>query len=88
MRIEFNKNAEYYNLNIPQISSNENINSFSKIILFNLFFFVISKNFIKMKSDEIENQILKYSIPQTLIFKIPIKYGNSELLLFLFIIFH
>ena len=33
-----------------------------------------------MKSDEIENQILKYSIPQTLIFKIPNKYGNSELL--------
>lgn len=79
MMKEYNNNIYNFNIGLPQIKANENIISFSKIRLFNLFFYLQDKDILQSNYDDILKNILSYSIPQTLIFKIPNNFGNYEL---------
>ncbi len=74
---EYNNNVNH--IKSAKINSIENINSFSRIKIFNLLFFLLKINIDMMKDEDIEKKIISYSIPETLIFKIPNKYGNTEL---------
>ena len=76
---EYNDNIKYFKLGVPYIDTPEKINSFSRMKLFNLLFLLQKKDIIKMKLTDIEQKILSYSIEQSLVFKIPNKFGNEEL---------
>ena len=77
---EFNQNITHFKLGIPKIKSKKNIISFSKIKLFNLLLFLQSKDIIQFEYKEILKKIMSYCIPQTMIFKVPNKFANIELL--------
>ena len=76
---EYNSNMDNYKSKSTKVNSIKNINSFSRIKLFNLFFFLLEGDFRNMENDEIIQKLLSYSIQETLIFKIPNKYGSIEL---------
>ena len=76
---EYNKNLINHKLSSAVIKSKDDINSLSKLKLFNFLFFLIPKDFMETKENDIIQKILFYSIQQTLIFKIPNKYGSLEL---------
>ena len=83
---EFNKNISHFKLGISKIKSKESIISFSKIKLFNLLLLLQSKDVMQYKYKEIIEKIKSYCIPQTMIFKIPNKFANIELLYYYYII--
>ena len=74
---EYNNNVKH--IKSAKINSIENINSFSRLKIFNLLFFLLNINIDIIKDEDIEKKIISYSISETLIFKIPNKYGNTEL---------
>ena len=83
---EYNDNIKIYELKMAKINSIKNVSLFSRIKLFNLLFFLQSKEVIKMKYEQIEEAILSYSIPETLVFKTPNKFGNNELLYYSYLL--
>ena len=83
---EYNDNIKIYELKMAKINSIKNISLFSRIKLFNLLFFLQSKEVIKMNYEQIEEAILSYSIPESLVFKIPNKFGNNELLYYSYLL--
>ena len=83
---EFNKNISHFKLGISKIKSKESIISFSKIKLFNLLLLLQSKDVMQYKYKEIIEKIKSYCTPQTMIFKIPNKFANIELLYYYYII--
>ena len=76
---EYNQNLINSKLSSAVIKTKDDIKSFSKLKLFNLLFFLCEQNFKEMKESDIVKKILFYSIEQTLIFKIPNKFGSIEL---------
>ena len=76
---EYNRNMDNYKSKIDKIDLINNINSFSRLKLFNLLFFLLKGDFKRMENEDIIQKLLSYSIEETLIFKIPNKYGNIEL---------
>ena len=83
---EYNDNIKIYELKMAKINSIKNVSLFSRIKLFNLLFFLQSKEVIKMNYEQIEEAILSYSIPESLVFKIPNKFGNNELLYYSYLL--
>ena len=83
---EFNKYNNYFNLGLIPIDSIVKINSFSKIKVFNILLFLISNESIFKEPEEIEPKILSHSIPQSLIFKVPNRFGNTELQYYFYLI--
>ena len=83
---EFNNNIVKYKIDTQRIDSINDIKIFSKIKIFNLLVFISTKKFKPMNYKDIEKKISSYSIPQTLIFKTPNKYGNYELLYYTYLI--
>ena len=79
MMNEYNKNIKQYKLNIKNISSIKEIKYFSKMKLFNLLFFLASNEYTFESLKNIEKKILSYSISESLVFKVPTKFGNIEL---------
>ena len=76
---EYHDNIDYFKIGVPKIHSPEKINSFSRIKLFNLLFFLLKRENIQMKLIDIEKKLLSYSIEHSLVFKSPNKFGNDEL---------
>ena len=83
---EFNKYINCFNLGVMPIDSIDKINSFSKIKVFNILLFLISNDSIFKELKEIEPKILSHSIPQSLIFKVPNKFGNIELQYYFYLV--
>ena len=83
---EYNNNMNTYQLESAKVDSINNIHSFSKLKIFNLLFFLLKKDINKLKIEDLEKKILFYSVPETLIFKIPNKYGNIELQYYTYLI--
>ena len=83
---EYNKHLVNYKLKSEVINSINDIHSFSRLKLFNFFFFFLENDFTNMKGSDILQKILSHSIPQTLVFKIPNKYGSIELQYYTYII--
>ena len=83
---EFNQNLIKKKLNVQLIDTIENINSLSKLKIFNLLYFLLFREINDKNFEEIENSILSYSIPQTLIFKVPNKFANTELLYYFYLV--
>jgi hypothetical protein len=81
---EFSENMKKYNLNKNNINTN-NIKSLSKLKLFNMLFFLLNEENIDL--EYIYTKILSYSNPITLIFKIPNRFGNEELLFYTYLTF-
>ena len=80
---EYNNNIKNFNLATPKIVSKEQIISFSKIKLFNLLLFLTTAKF---KGRELAEKICSYSIPQSLVFKAPNRFGNNELLYYFYLL--
>ena len=76
---EYNNNISKYKLKINKINGVDEIKSFSKIKLFNLLFFLISDQNTKINLETLEKQILTYTIPVSLLYKVPNRFGNIEL---------
>ena len=73
---EFSYNINQFNLKL----NDKNINSLSRKKLFNLFFYILNQNNQNNnKLIDIYKKISSYSIPITLIFKVPNRFGNIEL---------
>ena len=83
---EYNKHLVNYKLKSEVINSINDIHSFSRLKLFNFFFFFLENDFTNMKESDVLQNILSHSIPLTLIFKIPNKYGNIELQYYTYLI--
>ena len=83
---DYNENIIYFKLKVPIIDSEEKIISFSRIKLFNLLFFILKKDIVEMELKDINQKIFSYSIEQSLIFKIPNKFGNVELKYYTYLI--
>ena len=83
---EFNKYINYFNLNVKPIYSSNEINSFAKIKVFNILLFLISNESIFKELEEIEPKILSHSISQSLIFKVPNRFGNFELKYYFYLV--
>ena len=76
---EYNNNISINNLKINKINRINEIKSFSKIKLFNLLFFLISDQNKEINLETLENKILSYTIPVSLLYKVPNRFGNIEL---------
>ena len=87
MMNEYNNNISKYKLKINKIQIIDEIKSFSKIKLFNLMFFLISNESSNISMETLENIILSYTIPVSLIFKVPTKFGNTELQYYSYLLF-
>ena len=82
---EYNKHLDNYKLKSAAIKSINDIHSLSRLKLFNFLFFFLENDFSTMKENDILQKIISHSIPITLIFKIPNKYGNIELKFYTYI---
>ena len=74
---EYNSNIKIHGLKGKIISSVKDIVYFSKIQIFNLL--IELQSFDSTDYAEIKAKTAPYTVKQTLIYKIPIKYGNIEL---------
>ena len=77
---EFNQNIKKFDLQLKGVN---NIDSLSKLKLFNLFFFLLNEEIMDLKI--ISKKIISYSNDITLIFKVPNDFGNNELKFYSFI---
>ena len=77
---EFSENVKKFKLNVYD----KDINSLSKLKLFNMFFFLLKEKCID-NFESIYTKIISYSIPISLIFKVPNRFGNIELNLYTYL---
>jgi len=79
IKIKFKENITKYNIKIGVI------NSLSRMKLFNMLFFLLNE--VTISDLKLTENILSYAIPETLIFKIPNRFGNFELKYYTYITF-
>ena len=87
MMNEYNNNISKYKIKIKKIKFINEIKSFSKIKIFNLLFFLNSNESSNISFLALENKILSYTIPVSLVFKVPNKFGNIELQYYSYLLF-
>ena len=79
IKTNFKDNASKYKIKIGAV------NSLSRMRLFNMLFFLLNE--VNITDSKLTETILSYAIPETLIFKIPNRFGNFELKYYTYITF-